>query len=77
MQCSSSCDIGIQTREVVCVTKFLGSLRIVKDSNCNADQPLTTKGCEGPPCNAAWFMSDWSEVIIFIFFPLNSLKNRS
>ncbi|XP_011494127.1 PREDICTED: thrombospondin type-1 domain-containing protein 4-like [Ceratosolen solmsi marchali] len=60
-QCSSSCDIGFEIREVVCVSKFLGSSKVVAATNCPSIKPETIRECMGPPCNATWFMSDWSQ----------------
>ncbi|KAJ8678609.1 hypothetical protein QAD02_014396 [Eretmocerus hayati] len=59
-ECSSSCDVGIETRDVVCVSRFLGSLKVVHSDNCHRDKPVEKRTCMGPPCNATWFMSDWS-----------------
>ncbi|XP_014208000.1 ADAMTS-like protein 4 [Copidosoma floridanum] len=59
-KCSSSCDMGMETREVACVSKFLGVLKVVQPSNCQGNPPEQTRGCMGPPCNATWFMSDWT-----------------
>ncbi|XP_015585741.1 thrombospondin type-1 domain-containing protein 4 isoform X2 [Cephus cinctus] len=60
-QCSSTCDLGEQTREVACVTMLRGSLRVVLDMNCPASKPELKKPCRGPPCAPSWFTSDWTQ----------------
>ncbi|GAB1860654.1 Thrombospondin type-1 domain-containing protein 4 [Camponotus japonicus] len=60
-KCSSSCDLGEQVRDVVCVTSLRGSLRVVLDMNCPANKPETRKPCNERPCVSSWFISDWTE----------------
>ncbi|XP_044006634.1 thrombospondin type-1 domain-containing protein 4-like isoform X2 [Aphidius gifuensis] len=60
-RCSSSCDIGEQTRDIICMTTIHGSLRVVLDMNCPPDKPDTKKSCNGPPCPPTWFTSDWTD----------------
>ncbi|XP_048513689.1 ADAMTS-like protein 4 isoform X2 [Athalia rosae] len=60
-RCSSACEIGEQTREVVCIAKIHGSPRLALEMNCPAEKPEVKRHCRGPPCSAAWFTSDWSE----------------
>uniref|UniRef100_A0ABD2XL01 ADAMTS/ADAMTS-like Spacer 1 domain-containing protein n=1 Tax=Trichogramma kaykai TaxID=54128 RepID=A0ABD2XL01_9HYME len=61
-KCSSSCDTGIQTRDVVCVSRSLGKSKIFENENCPPDsKPNTMQTCQGPPCKATWFVSDWTE----------------
>lgn len=60
-KCSSSCDLGEQVRDVVCVTSLRGSLRVVLDMNCPANKPETRKPCNEHPCVSSWFISDWTE----------------
>ncbi|XP_058805416.1 thrombospondin type-1 domain-containing protein 4-like [Phymastichus coffea] len=60
-KCSSSCDTGIATRETVCVYRLLGVLKIVDPVNCSREKPETMRSCTGPPCNATWFTSDWTQ----------------
>lgn len=60
-RCSAACEIGEQTREVVCVAKIRGSLHVALDMNCPVEKPEIKRHCRGPPCPAAWFASDWSE----------------
>ncbi|KAL6438930.1 hypothetical protein ACFW04_003758 [Cataglyphis niger] len=59
-KCSSSCDLGEQVRDVVCVTSLRGSLRVVLDMNCPANKPETRKPCREQPCVSTWFISDWT-----------------
>ncbi|XP_067205894.1 thrombospondin type-1 domain-containing protein 4 isoform X2 [Linepithema humile] len=59
-ECSSSCDLGEQVRDVVCVTTLRGSLRVVLDMNCPANKPETRKPCRERPCTSTWFISDWT-----------------
>ncbi|XP_032689161.1 thrombospondin type-1 domain-containing protein 4-like [Odontomachus brunneus] len=59
-ECSSSCDLGEQIRDVVCVTTLRGSLRVVLDMNCPANKPGTRKPCRERPCVSTWFVSDWT-----------------
>ncbi|XP_043279852.1 thrombospondin type-1 domain-containing protein 4-like [Venturia canescens] len=60
-RCSASCDVGEQTREAICVTSIQGSLRMVLEMNCPPTKPETRKPCNGPPCQATWYTSDWTE----------------
>jgi len=64
-QCSSSCDVGEQVRDVVCVTTLRGSLRVVLDMNCPANKPENRKSCRERACTSAWFISDWTPVNIY------------
>ncbi|XP_012540115.2 thrombospondin type-1 domain-containing protein 4 [Monomorium pharaonis] len=59
-ECSSSCDIGEQVRDVVCVTTLRGSLRVVLDMNCPANKPESRKSCREHSCSSAWYISDWT-----------------
>ncbi|XP_014488644.1 PREDICTED: thrombospondin type-1 domain-containing protein 4-like [Dinoponera quadriceps] len=59
-ECSSSCDLGEQVRDVVCVTTLRGSLRVVLDMNCPANKPEIRKPCRERPCVSTWFVSDWT-----------------
>ncbi|CAL1673288.1 unnamed protein product [Lasius platythorax] len=59
-KCSSSCDLGEQVRDVVCVTSLRNSLRVVLDMNCPANKPETRKPCRERPCVSTWFISDWT-----------------
>lgn len=59
-ECSSSCDLGEQARDVVCVTTLRGSPRVVLDMNCPANKPETRKPCRERPCTSTWFISDWT-----------------
>ncbi|XP_070166660.1 thrombospondin type-1 domain-containing protein 4 isoform X1 [Polyergus mexicanus] len=59
-KCSSSCDLGEQVRDVVCVTSLRGSLRVVLDMNCPANKPETRKSCRERSCVSTWFISDWT-----------------
>lgn len=68
-QCSASCDLGEQTREAICVTTIQGSLRMVLEMNCPPVKPETRKPCNGPPCAAIWYTSDWTEVIKISIIP--------
>lgn len=59
-ECSASCDVGEQVRDVVCVTTLRGSLRVVLDMNCPANKPESRKPCRERPCTSAWYISDWT-----------------
>ncbi|XP_072754675.1 thrombospondin type-1 domain-containing protein 4 [Anoplolepis gracilipes] len=59
-KCSSSCDLGEQVRDVVCVTSLRGSLRVVLDMNCPANKPETKRPCRERSCVSTWFISDWT-----------------
>ncbi|XP_068993678.1 ADAMTS-like protein 4 isoform X2 [Neodiprion pinetum] len=60
-RCSAACEIGEQTREVICVAKIRGILHVALDMNCPVEKPDAKRHCRGPPCPPAWFASDWSE----------------
>ncbi|KAI4478942.1 hypothetical protein M0804_011404 [Polistes exclamans] len=63
--CSVSCGIGVQYRDVLCISKTTkkndGEYTLVEMKNCNSTKPRSEQVCEITPCSAEWYTSDWSK----------------
>ncbi|XP_047364777.1 ADAMTS-like protein 4 isoform X3 [Vespa velutina] len=63
--CSVSCGIGVQYRDVICISKTMkkdnGEYTVLEMKNCNGTKPRNEQACEAPPCSAEWYISDWSQ----------------
>lgn len=60
LQCTQTCDGGIQTRRAWCTNV---SRRKLPDKDCEASEKIVTKICNDEPC-AEWRSFSWSGVII-------------
>lgn len=63
MQCSASCGVGVQNREVYCRLKGSGRVR---DDACDVGQrPAQARPCQRADCSPyTWEAGDWEEVSI-------------
>lgn len=61
-QCSVSCGVGVQYREVLCVARTNKELVVSPASNCNGSRPVNEQVCRASACTPTWFTSNWSKV---------------
>ncbi|XP_076245559.1 thrombospondin type-1 domain-containing protein 4 [Calliopsis andreniformis] len=59
--CSTSCGVGVQYREVLCVARTSNEFVVLASSNCNESRPADEQMCRAPACTPEWFTSDWSK----------------
>lgn len=70
-ECSASCDEGTRTRSVICLMEIKGKFVSTLDSHCNPkEKPTLSETCFNEPCKSEWYMSDWSEVRVFLPYHL-------
>lgn len=73
IQCSASCGVGVQNRDVYCRLKGSGRVR---DDACDARQrPAGARPCQRPGCaRYTWVAGDWEEVSTgaFVSSPLRA-----
>ncbi|KAK1136125.1 hypothetical protein K0M31_000693 [Melipona bicolor] len=61
-QCSVSCGVGVQYREVLCVARTNNNEFVVLPaSNCSDSRPVNEQVCRASPCTPTWFTSNWSK----------------
>lgn len=61
-QCSVSCGVGVQYREVLCVARTNNEFVVLPASNCSGSRPANEQVCRAAACTPTWFTSDWSKV---------------
>lgn len=64
LQCDSSCSVGTQYREVVCIVRRGQRKIIIHERQCESQtKPETTQSCDSGPCDGLqWITSQWSGV---------------
>ncbi|XP_075216571.1 thrombospondin type 1 domain containing lonely heart isoform X2 [Lycorma delicatula] len=59
-QCSATCGLGRQTRNVVCIEVIGGHQQIVLDDNCRINErPALEQECQLQQCVPQWYTADW------------------
>lgn len=61
-KCSVSCGDGIQSRKVVCKSKWVKGYNLVEDAECQEVRPNTTRSCQEVDCpkdHFEWQLSPW------------------
>ena len=61
-QCSVSCGVGVQYREVLCVARTNNEFVVLPASNCSGSRPANEQVCRASACTPTWFTSNWSKV---------------
>ncbi|XP_069481136.1 A disintegrin and metalloproteinase with thrombospondin motifs 17 isoform X2 [Ambystoma mexicanum] len=60
--CSSTCDKGLQYREVSCIYQLQnGTYVTTRDVFCIGPKPAPVQGCDGQDCRSIWEASEWSQ----------------
>ncbi|KAG7473462.1 hypothetical protein MATL_G00096140 [Megalops atlanticus] len=59
-QCSAQCGMGVQTRNVLCLTNHVSSLPL---EGCGLERPPESQTCNNGPCEnqIEWFTGQWSQ----------------
>ncbi|KAK1173419.1 A disintegrin and metalloproteinase with thrombospondin motifs 16-like [Acipenser oxyrinchus oxyrinchus] len=60
-ECSHSCGIGEQIRQVLCTQKVNYKMETVTDTKCTQPVPLRRQTCNPHSCPPAWSAGPWSE----------------
>ena len=63
-QCTASCGVGMQMRNVMCAKKEgTKILRILSNDQCNKDKEMSgVQKCAVRPCQAGWYIYPWDAV---------------
>lgn len=57
-----SCGVGVQYRDIACITRTNDEFVVLPARNCSDLKPATEQACRMSACSPEWFTSDWSTV---------------
>ncbi|TGZ49325.1 Thrombospondin type-1 domain-containing protein 4 [Temnothorax longispinosus] len=58
--CSVSCGVGVQYRDIACITRTDNDFVVLPAKNCSDPKPATEQACRVSACSPEWFTSNWS-----------------